>query len=239
VSRQEILSPSASRENGNRWRNARTRFPHTFSRASSSREQNRRVRTRGRAFTHKCVRDEEVRHSLTHCGPLQRGACVMRHPRHFSPPFYSSLPAVGRGGSLLRPLSGLTATLRRRYRLESLYANSPCGFCSPRKSSCKHARGATAGFTYANILLVRPWTRLWKSDLWISDFDTSRIYIRTRGEITFVCFVWVCVTRCSVETLHATNRWRLIKRLCINIVWMMLFLSLRLIKFTSDWDYQS
>jgi len=162
----------------------------------------------------------------------------MRHPRHFSPPFYSSLPAVGRGGSLLRPLSGLTATLRRRYRLESVYANSPCGFCSPRKSSCKHARGATAGFTYANILLVRPWTRLWKSDLWISDFDTSRIYIRTRGEITFVCFVWVCVTRCSVETLHATNRWRLIKRrLCINIVWMILFpwgwLSLRAIEIIS------
>jgi hypothetical protein len=143
---------------------ARTRVPHTFSRASSSAERNRRVRTRGRrVFTHKCVRDEEVRHSLTH--PLLRGACVMRHPRHFSPPFYSSLPAVGRGGSLLRPLSGLTAALRRRYRLESVYANSPCGFCSPRKSSCKHARGATAGFTYANILLVRPWTRLWKSDL--------------------------------------------------------------------------
>lgn len=77
----------------------------------------------------KCMRDEEVRQPVTHSlGPFRRGACVMRHPRHFSPPFYSSsLPAAGRRRSLLRPLSGSTAALRRRYGRVDGVSNSPCG----------------------------------------------------------------------------------------------------------------
>jgi len=121
-------------------------IPRTFSRAGSSREQNRRVRTRGRAFTHKCVRDEEVHHSLTRCGPLQRGACVMRHPRHLSPPFYSSLPA-GRTGRI--PPTTLIRTRRPSSTI-------PTRVGAPIRPAASVRRGNPRANTPAAQLLVLP-----------------------------------------------------------------------------------
>lgn len=111
----------------------------------------------------------------------------MRHPRHFSPPFYSRpLPSPpppspvrrrGRRRSLLRPLSRPAAALRRRCGRVDGASNSPCGPTRPGKSSCKYVRNCRLCLC-KHILLPRPDAPM---EIGTSEFDTANFH--TRKEI--------------------------------------------------------
>lgn len=129
------------------------------------------------ALTRECMRDEEVRQSVTHSRTLlARGACVMRHPRHFSPPFYSRpsaatlppLPAIAPWRTEKIPPTTLIQTRRRpssTIRTKSTeYPIHPAARLSPGKSSCKYARNCQF-YLCKHPPLPRERARLWKLDL--------------------------------------------------------------------------
>lgn len=103
--------------------------PHTvLCMRSPCTRQNRRVR----AHIHPRTRvyawrgGTSASHSLTRT--LPPGCMRNEASAPFLAPFlFASLPAAGRRRSLLRPLSGPTAALRRRYRRVDGVSNSLCG----------------------------------------------------------------------------------------------------------------
>lgn len=188
-----ILASAASRKNENRRRNAKSVYTFFLYRVPHKIGVSAHVSARLRINV--CMRDEEVRHShslthsLTHSGPLQRGACVIRYPRHFSPPFYSSLSLF-----LFPPQDGKDPSY-------DPYPGSPPPFVDDTKSSrntpirpaasirrrnprANTARGATAGFTYVNILLVRPQARLYgnRTSEYIGLWYLANLYMHEREE---------------------------------------------------------